>query len=138
MAQFLSERLAREAGHSLRAASAGVEAEIGHGMTPGARRALATRGIRGASHLARQLDEAMIAETDQIYALTRTHRDIIISRFPAHASKVSILREAAGLPDADVADPYGEPDNAYEECAVRIEEALNILIRRNSHATNPR
>ena len=138
VAQFLAERLAREAGLPVRASSAGVAAELGHGMEPGARRALAARGIKGVNHLARQLDEAMCADADQIYALTRGHRDIIVAEFPAHAAKVAVLREAAGLPGADVADPYGESDAVYEECAAKIEEALKILIRRNSHAENPR
>ena len=138
VAQFLAERLAREAGLALTAASAGVEAEIGHEMEPGARRTLASRGIKGVSHLAVQLDEAMCADADQIYALTRGHRATIVSRFPAHAAKVAVLREAAGLAVADVADPYGEPDAVYEECAGNIESALKILIRRNSHAENSR
>jgi protein-tyrosine-phosphatase len=138
VAQFLAERLAREAGLTVATASAGVEAEIGHGMEPGARRALASRGIKGVSHIARQLDEPMCADADRIYALTRAHKNIIVARFPAHAKKVAVLREAAGLPDADVADPYAEPDQVYEECAARIEEALKILIRRNSHAENTR
>jgi protein-tyrosine-phosphatase len=138
VAQFLAERLAREAGLPITSASAGVEAEIGHDMEPGARRALATRGIKGASHLAVQLDERMCADADQIYALTSGHRAIIVSRFPAHAAKVAVLRQAAGLPDPDVSDPYGEPDAVYEACAANIESALTILIRRNSHAENSR
>jgi protein-tyrosine-phosphatase len=49
------------------------------------------------------------------------------------------LREAAGLPDADIDDPYGESDSVYESCAVSIEEALNILIQRcHDHAEIPR
>jgi protein-tyrosine-phosphatase len=138
IAQFLAERLAREAGLPLQAASAGVAAEIGHGMEPGARRALAARGIKGVSHLARQLDEAQCADADQIYALTREHAGLIAAAFPVHAKKVAVLRQAAGLKDADVEDPYAEPDAVYEECAARIEEALKILIRRNSHAENSR
>ncbi|HEX4047937.1 MAG TPA: low molecular weight protein arginine phosphatase [Elusimicrobiota bacterium] len=138
VAQFLAERLAREAGLPLQAASAGVEAELGRGMEPGARRALAARGIKGASHLARQLDEAMLAGADAAYALTRSHKDVIVARFPAHAAKVAVLREAAGLPDPDVADPYAEPDEVYEACAARIEEALKILIRRKPHAEDSR
>jgi protein-tyrosine phosphatase len=138
MAQFLAERLAREAGLPRRAASAGVEAEIGKGMTPGAVRALASRGIRGARHIARQLDEEMLAAADEVYAMTLAHRGAIAARFPAHAAKVAVLREAAGLPGTDIEDPYGEPDGVYEECAARIEAALKILIRRNSHVENNR
>lgn len=138
VAQFLAARFAREAGVEWSTASAGVEAEIGHGMEPGGLRALAARGIKGTGHLARQLDGEMLAAADTVYALTKAHRSIIAARFPAHAEKVLVLREAAGLPDGDVADPYGEPDAVYEECAVLIEEALKILIRRNSHAEKTR
>ena len=138
MAQFMAERVAREAGVPLRAASAGVAAEVGHGMTPGAVRALAKRGITDVSHTARQLDAAMLAEADQVYALTRSHRDIIAARFPAYAAKVTVLREAASLTGADVDDPYGESDAVYEDCAAHIDEALQRLIRRNSHVQNHR
>lgn len=138
IAQFLAARMAREAGLPWSAASAGVAAEVSWGMEPGAVKALAARGVTSASHSARQLDERMMAESDAIYALTRSHRAVIVSRFPAHAAKVAVLREAAGLPGTDVADPYGESDAAYEECAVLIEEALTVLIRRSSHAQNAR
>ena len=139
VAQLLSERLASEAGLRWRASSAGVEAEIGKGMTPGAARTLASRGIRGSKHIARQLDVDMLAATDEVYALTRGHKAAIVSRFPEHAAKIKVLREAAGLPDADVEDPYGESDDVYESCALRIEEALTILIQRcYDHAENPR
>jgi protein-tyrosine phosphatase len=138
MAQFLAERLARESGLPLKPASAGVEAEVGKGMTPGAVRALASLGVRGAQHVARQLDEEMLSYANEVYAMTREHKAVIIACFPAHAAKVSVLREAAGLPGADVEDPYGESDAVYEECAARIEEALTILIRRKSNVENPR
>lgn len=138
IAQYLAERLAREAGLPWRAASAGVAAEVDWGMEPGAIAALETRGVAGVTHSARQLDETMMLESDEIYALTRSHRDVIAARFPKHAAKVAVLREAAGLPGADVSDPYGENDAVYEACAARIEEALTILIRRSPHAQNAR
>lgn len=138
MAQFLAERLAREAGLAVRAESAGVAAEVDWGMEPGAVNALSSRGLKDLSHSARQLDEEILAAADQVYALTRAHRDIIAARFPASAAKVAVLREAAGLPGADVADPYGRSDAVYEECAALIEEALKILVRRIPHAENAR
>ena len=134
VAQFLAEKLADEAGLNWRTASAGVAAEAGWGMEDGAVHALAARGIRNKSHTARQLDAAMMDEADEVYALTRAHRDTIVSRFPNHAGKVFVLREAAGLPGADVADPYGQNDAVYDRCAALIEEALKSLIRRNTHA----
>jgi protein-tyrosine-phosphatase len=137
VAQFLAERFAREAGLPWSLSSAGVEAETGKGMTPGAARSLASRGVRGARHVARQLTAEMLSAADQVYALTNEHRRIIAARFPDHAAKTVVLRENAGLPDADVDDPYGESDAVYEKCAARIEEALQVLVRRNSHAEIP-
>ena len=134
MGRFLAERLARDAGLPWSAASAGVAAEVGEPMTSGAARALAARGVTGVRHEGRALDESALAAADVVYAMTRAHRDEIVARFPAHAAKVSVLREAAGLPQPDVEDPYGLPDSSYEECASRIEEALKILIRRSIHA----
>jgi len=134
VAQFLAERLAEEAGLPWRTASAGVAAEVGWAMEAGAVRALAARGIVNKSHAARQLDAAMMDEAHEIYALTRAHRDTIVSRFPKQASKVAVLREAAGLPGPDVFDPYGMNDAAYERCTNLIEEALNAIIQRTTHA----
>jgi protein-tyrosine-phosphatase len=138
MARFLAERLAREADLPWSAASAGVAAMVGEPMTAEAARALASRGISGVRHAGRALDAEALSSADQVYAMTRSHRDAIAARFPAHAAKVAVLREAAGLPDPDVEDPYGLPDSSYEECASRIEEALKILIRRSPHAEKSR
>jgi protein-tyrosine phosphatase len=137
-AQYLAAKLAREHGLPWTMSSAGTEAEIGRGMTPGAVRALASRGVRGASHVARQLENEMLAEADVVYALTRAHKTVIDRRFPEHAGKTAVLREAAGLAEADVEDPYGESDAIYEECAARIEEALKILVRRKISVENNR
>ncbi len=138
MARFLAEKLAHDAGLELRAASAGTAAEVGMDMTPEAARALAARGISGVHHEARQLDADMIDAADHVYALTRAHRAWIVARFPAHAAKVAVLRQAAGLSDADVADPYGMSQAVYDECASRIEEALDVILRRNHHAEHSR
>ncbi len=131
VAQFLAEKLARERGLPWRAESAGTAAEVGEGMEAGAVKALASRGLAGLTHRARQVDERMLAAADKVYALTRGHRDRLAAGFPEFSSKVEVLREAAGLPGPDVDDPYGQSDAVYEQCAARIEEALDILIRRN-------
>lgn len=138
VAHYLAERIAKDIGMPLAVESAGTMGEVGMDMEPGAVKALAARGLKGITHSARQLDEMMVSQADVVYALTGRHRDWIASRFPAHAAKVSVLREAAGLPGADVADPYGLSDDDYEICAVRIEEALKVLLRRNSHAEKTR
>lgn len=138
LARFLAERLAREEGLPWSAASAGTSVTPDLPMSPGAVRALAARGVKGVTHRSRPVEEKMLAEADAVYALAREHRDALIERFPAHAKKVSVLREAADLSPVDVEDPLGESEAVYEECAARIEEALKILIRRTPHAQDSR
>jgi protein-tyrosine-phosphatase len=138
MARFLAERRARELGLAISAASAGTAAEVGQPMTPEAVKALSSRSIHGVHHVARQLDARMLELSDSTYALTRAHRNLIHAQFPQFSAKVTVLREAAGLPDIDVEDPYGLSQAVYEDCAARIEEALELIIRRNTHAEEHR
>ncbi len=138
LARFLAERRAREAGLPWSASSAGIAAVPDLPLSPGAVRALAARGVTGVAHRSRVVEDAMLAEADAVYALSREHRDALVARFPAHAGKVAVLREAAGLSPVDVEDPLGGSEGVYAECAARIEEALNILIRRTPHAQDAR
>ena len=138
MAEKIALRLAREAGLPWSAASAGVAAEVGEGMTDGAVHALKSLGINDDKHIARQLDEAMLKEADDVYVMTRSHRNTIVSRFPKYSDKISVLLDAAGLPGHDVADPWGQNDAVYLECATLINKSLDLLIRRHSHAGNHR
>jgi protein-tyrosine-phosphatase len=138
LARFLAERQAREAGLPWSASSAGIAAVPDLPLSPGAVRALASRGVTGVTHRARLVTEAMLAEADAVYALSPEHRDALVARFPAHAAKVAVLREAAGLSPAGIEDPLGDSEEVYEQCAVRIDEALKILIRRTPHAQDAR
>ncbi|MBI4371604.1 MAG: low molecular weight protein arginine phosphatase [Elusimicrobia bacterium] len=138
MAQFLLQRLAGEAGLPWSASSAGVAAVPGSPLNPAAARALAARGVAGARHAARPLDQALLDEADAVYALAREHRDAVAARFPKSAAKVKVLREDAGLAGHDVPDPLGADDAAYAACAASIEEALKLILRRETHAPNHR
>ncbi len=132
MAAALAARLTRAGGLDWSVASAGLSAEDGAPMAEAARRVLAARGLDGAGHRARRADEGLIAAADRVYAMTRAQKYALAARFPAHAGKISVLREAAGL-GGDVEDPIGRPDAAYEACAASLEEALTVLTRRNAH-----
>jgi protein-tyrosine phosphatase len=132
MAEALAARLARERGLDWSVSSAGLTAADGAPMTAAARRVLEARGLDGSAHRARRVDEARMAESDRVLTMTRAQKDALAARFPAHAAKLAVLREAAGL-GGDVEDPIGRPDAAYEECAAGLEDALDRLTRRNAH-----
>lgn len=134
MAAVLAGRLAKTGGLDQVFSSAGTEAIDGVPLSRGAVTVLASRKAGPVAHHARRLTAQIVAEADEIYAMTRAHRDEIVARFPEAAAKTSVLREAAGLTPADVADPVGGDEAAYEASAASIEEALAILIRRTTDA----
>lgn len=138
MAQFLFARLARERGLPWTASSAGVGAFPGAPLSRGAAAALAARGLTGLAHEARPVDASMLGEADAVYALAREHAQSLKNKFPAAAKKVRVLREDAGLKPADVEDPIGEDGRVYDETAAAIEEALIIILERESHASHHR
>ncbi len=138
MAQFLFARMSREAGLPWTVVSAGVAAAAGAPLSSGAVAALAERGVTGVKHAATPVDAAMLDAADAVYALAREHADALKARFPAAASKVKVLRAAAGLTPADVEDPVGEDEAVYAATAAAIEEALEIVLEKERHAPNPR
>jgi protein-tyrosine-phosphatase len=116
-------------------ASAGTQAAIGMPLSRGAAAVFKKRGLSAPAHRARRVDEPMLAAADAVYVMERAHKDELTARFPAHAAKISLLREAAGLSPAEVADPVGADEAEYEACASSIEEALKIIAARSkSHA----
>ena len=142
MAAIFFVKLAREAGFSVTAASAGTQAAYGMPLSRGAAAVFAARGIASIEHRARRVEKALLDGADTVYVMERTHRGDLISRFPESAAKIVVLREAAGLTPVDLDDPLGGSAamNKYEACAASIEEALQIIVSRESpsYAPNPR
>lgn len=140
MAEQFFLRLSREAGLAVAASSAGTQAAPGDPLSPGAAAVFARRGIGPVAHRARRVDKALLDAAGVVYVMERAHRDELISRFPGSAGKIAVLREAAGLSPVDLDDPIGDfaAIHKYEACASSIEEALNIIVRRQPHAPNPR
>ena len=117
------------------ARSAGTQAAIGMPLSRGAAAVFKKRGLAASEHRARRVDADMLAGADEVYVMERAHREELAKRFPAHAGKIKLLREAAGLSPAEVEDPVGADEAEYEACAASIEEALKILAARSeSHA----
>lgn len=100
------------------------------------------RGIDIANHKARLVNKEIMNEADMIFAMTQRHYDELASRFPESKGKIFILKEYAGqvgldakssngkFPEKNVADPIGEPEEVYEECARIIEECLEKIINK--------
>ncbi len=138
VAEHLFNARAKEAGLPWTASSAGVAAEVGMGVSSGSAKLLKARGADFSRHRARQVTDAMMREADVVYALDAGHLSALKRRFPEHAAKVRLLREDAGLPGTSVEDPWGGDEAAYEAADAQIDEAVTAIIKRETHAPNPR
>ncbi|MDD5301564.1 MAG: low molecular weight protein arginine phosphatase [Elusimicrobia bacterium] len=138
LAEHFFVKLSREAGLPCAASSAGTQAAIGMPLSRGAAAIFAARGVGPVAHRARRVDKALLDAADAVYVMERAHRDELLARFPETKAKLFVLREAAGLKPVDVEDPVGADAAEYQACASSIEEALQIIVRRESHAPNPR
>ncbi len=140
MAEQFFLRLAKEAGLDWTAASAGTQAAYGMPLSRGAAAVFLKKGIGPVKHRAQRVDAALMRDADRVYVMESVHRDYLKRQHPEHAAKIFMLREDAGLTPGEVEDPVGADALEYEACAASIEEALKIIVQRETkpHVQNPR
>jgi len=113
----------RYAGLTRHAVSAGLMAD-GSPISENAVRALENAGIPSRkpdndyrSHISRTVTPEMIEQADIVVGITSSHAMQLLLRFPAHASKITVM-------PMDISDPFGGNLSRYEECLSDIERAL--------------
>lgn len=111
--------------HGFEVRSAGVSAGHRHPASPEAIAALGEIGHLLQEHASRMVCEELLAAADLIYAMTRSHRDVLLMEFPEMADRVELLDPD----DYDVPDPYGQNVNVYRMTADAIREALELRAR---------
>ena len=77
------------------------------------------KGIDVSSHLSRQADAALLEESDFLFVMNGSHRDMIIAMCPEASNRCLLLDD-----DRDVPDPIGQGMRIYNACAEHIEEAV--------------
>jgi len=100
--------------------SAGVAADGQFPASSAARQVMSARDLSLSDHQSQPLNETHIRFADKIYAMTRNHRETILSLWPSADARLFVLRTDGG----DIADPYGGNLSLYENCAEQIEEEL--------------
>lgn len=116
MAAALFRKLAQERGDDVQVESAGTWGVDGQPASPLAREVLEARGLKLDDHRARTVTREMLARADLVLTMTRSHRDALVAEFPFVRPKIRMLSQIEGI-EYDIADPYGEPREAYELCA---------------------
>ena len=105
--------------------SAGIAAGDQFPASSFAQQVMSARGLSLADHQSQSLNETHIRFADKIYAMTRSHREAILSLWPSADTRLFVLRADGG----DIADPYGGNLALYENCADQIEDELITRIQ---------
>ena len=120
---------------SLSAQSAGVFAAPGDPMTVPSAIALQRLGIDAPAHTARRLTPQLLAEADLVLALERRHWQIICEQYPKYAPKAHVLLAyvhalagTAAPGSTDISDPYGAPQEVYDQTALALQCAIAALL----------
>lgn len=105
-------------------ASAGVAAGPGSPPSPEAVEILADRGADLRGHESQPVTAQLLSQADQIFTMTRSHRDLLVREFPETAPRVRLLARDG----SDIIDPIGAGMEEYRRCADQIEKYLQELV----------
>jgi protein-tyrosine-phosphatase len=134
MAEGLLKKMAGEKGWNLTVSSAGIAAFPGVPASPEAVDAAREKGFSLEAHQSQPLSKPLVLESDQILTMTAKHKEMIVKKMPALASKVSMLSEIAGEGEKDIEDPAGQSLDVYREVLNQIESLLNKAAGRLAQA----
>jgi protein-tyrosine phosphatase len=115
----------------LTADSAGLLALSGSSVTHLAQRVAAEFGVELAEHGAKSVSKDLVAWSDLILVMEKSHEDALLTAFPEAAGKVLLIRYFArfGSRRRGIADPYGLDYESYRFCFLDIQDAVSGLIQ---------
>ncbi len=108
------------------AASAGISAFHGDGISEDAAWALETSGIESTdgndykNHLSRPVTEELLKEYDRAVAISSRHLMALLYAFPAYADKLTVMKK-------DISDPYMLGRDEYLKCLSEITECIKEM-----------
>lgn len=99
--------------------SAGTMDMVGYPASAGAVAACEARGIDISAHRSRELSRRLVEESDYIFAMQQIHYDRIAALSSETEAKCELLAK-----NTDIADPIGQSQEFYNNCADMIEKAV--------------
>ncbi len=128
---LLRHMLAMQQLNGLAVRSAGTHAMDGRPAEPHAVAAALEMGVNIREHAARSLDREMVARAELILVMEQGHADLIARVLPPERRAQCLHLLAAFGPRSDIreiADPYGQPLDAYRDCLVLMQTCLNGVL----------
>lgn len=112
--------------------SAGVAAGPGSPSSPEAVEILSERGVDISGHASQQVTPQLLSQADQIFTMTRSHREMLVREFPEVAQRVKLISRNG----SDVIDPMGAGMKEYRRCADQIEKYVQDIVAELPDAGN--
>jgi protein-tyrosine-phosphatase len=103
--------------------SAGIYAQDGAIASQNAIIAALELGVDIHSHIAKRLNEQLLKQSDEIYAMTEQHKNIIETTYPQCKGKVF-------LTGFGIDDPFGGDLDEYRNYRDQIKNALDEIVKR--------
>lgn len=134
MAEGMLKKYLKELGKDdIEVMSAGVHAIDGINPTKETIEVMNEEGVDVSGFKSRALTNELIKKADIILVMAGHHIDDIITRIPAAASKIHLLKqfgtkcETSVCEDLDIADPIGRDKNFYEEVRSAIKKEMKRI-----------
>jgi tRNA threonylcarbamoyl adenosine modification protein (Sua5/YciO/YrdC/YwlC family) len=106
--------------------SAGIAAAPGCPPASEAVQVMKEQGLDLSRHEAQPLTEQLVRHSDVILAMTQSHLQSIVDRWPEAAGRTFLM-----MPDkVDVADPIGQSLGAYRHCAAQLTSGVKFHAER--------
>jgi L-threonylcarbamoyladenylate synthase len=126
--KMLADRLkCREdelADHGYMVLSAGMSAEPGLPAASESIEVAARHGVDLRAHESQPVTQRLLDQADQIFTMTRGHRESILSAYPHLGDRVELLARDG----SDISDPIGLGEEEYEHCRTEIDRNLRTIL----------
>ena len=123
-----SAQLGQSESTGVRVLSAGTYAADGAPASLGAVQAMRERNIDLRGHHSQPLSPELLAEADEVYCMTASHRAAVLGIMPDADGKTELLDPAG----RDIDDPFGDDLPVYRACAAQIQEKLEERLQQRA------
>lgn len=128
MAEGILRDLAREKGLDIRVKSAGIFALDGGDIAGNAVEVLRDIDIDISNNKSSSISEELVKEANIVLAMSNTHRESLLLKFPFMKNKIFLLNEFAFGKNKDIEDPFGGSKEYYERARDEIYKAIVEII----------
>ena len=130
MAEYLLKKFLADGGRrDVDVVSAGTFAFLGMLPTQETQKLVRGLGFDPSGHRARRATEDLVRSSDLILAMERRHQEELMRLFPSEAGRIHLLGEYVRLQpfEAEIEDPIGKSEEFYNDCFLKIQDAVRKL-----------